>query len=400
MRFTCVKVGDLCEQIRGVSYEKGEALTSPRPGYVPILRANNITDRGLVYDELVYVPEQRVSAYQRLRRFDVVIAASSGSKDVVGKAAPVLDDFDGSFGAFCKVLRPNQKVDPRYFAHFFKTKHYRQTVSALAAGANISNLRNEHLEDLDIPLPSLSEQMRIAEVLDRAETLIALRRQSLSLLSALVEAVFYETFGDPSRNHYAWQVAELGEFIEFGPQNGLYKPSSLYGSGTPILRIDSFYDGTITDQTALKRVAVSDAERNVYGLQPGDIVINRVNSLDYLGKCALVPTLNEPTIFESNMMRIRVDPNRLHPRFLVHLLQSNYIKSQILQKAKKAVNQASINQQDVRMLRVILPPISLQHQFVRHVESIEKHKIVHRTSLAQLEALYASLQHRAFRGEL
>lgn len=322
-----------------------------------------------------------------------------------GKLRPYLakiacPEFSGVCSTDILPILPGPEIDRRFLFHYLRWPKIVRYAASKAVGANLPRLSTSVLGSVQVPVPPLDEQRLIAEVLDRAETLIALRRQSLSLLSALVEAVFYETFGDPSRNHYAWQVAELGEFIEFGPQNGLYKPSSLYGSGTPILRIDSFYDGTITDQTALKRVAVSDAERNVYGLQPGDIVINRVNSLDYLGKCALVPTLNEPTIFESNMMRIRVDPNRLHPRFLVHLLQSNYIKSQILQKAKKAVNQASINQQDVRMLRVILPPISLQHQFVRHVESIEKHKIVHRTSLAQLEALYASLQHRAFRGEL
>jgi len=116
------------------------------------LRAGNITDDGLVFEDLVYVPAQRISAKQKVCHHDVVIAASSGSIDIVGKAAPALVDFDGGFGAFCKVLRPKSNVHPVYFAHFFKTKDYRQQVSALAAGANINNLRNEHLDDLKFPL--------------------------------------------------------------------------------------------------------------------------------------------------------------------------------------------------------------------------------------------------------
>jgi type I restriction enzyme S subunit len=131
------RVGDLAEQVRGVAYGKEEASPTPQPGYLPVLRAGNITDEGLVFDDLVFVPAERISDKQKVRRHDVVVAASSGSLDVVGKAAPALTDFEGGFGAFCKVLRPNSKVHPGYFAQFFKTQDYRRRVSALAAGANI-----------------------------------------------------------------------------------------------------------------------------------------------------------------------------------------------------------------------------------------------------------------------
>ena len=106
-----VPVAELAEQIRGVSYDKNDASTTPRPGYLPVLRAGNIADDGLVFNDLVYVPAGRVSAKQRIRQNDVVIAASSGSLDVVGKAARALSDYNGGFGAFCKVLRPGAKVE-------------------------------------------------------------------------------------------------------------------------------------------------------------------------------------------------------------------------------------------------------------------------------------------------
>lgn len=136
-----------------MSYDKEEASDTPAPGYLPILRAGNITDAGLTFSDLVYVPKGRVSDSQRVRAGDVVIAASSGSLDVVGKAAAAKEDFDGGFGAFCKVLRPRATVDAAYFAHFFRTASYRRRVSSLAAGANINNLRSGHLDDCALPLP-------------------------------------------------------------------------------------------------------------------------------------------------------------------------------------------------------------------------------------------------------
>lgn len=400
MKPQLVRLGDLAEQVRGVSYSKEDASDVPRPGYLPVLRAGNITDEGLHFDDLVFVPAARISTKQLVRRSDVVVAASSGSLDIVGKAAPALKDFDGGFGAFCKVLRPSQLVDSGYFAQFFKTAGYRRRVSALAAGANINNLRNEHLDDMLVPLPSLSEQRRIAAILEKADALRAKRRATLALLDSLTSAAFLEMFGDQARSSSGWDTAELKSLVVDGPQNGLYRPSSDYGRGVPILRIDGFYDGAVVDIAALKRVDIGASERDLFGLAEGDVVINRVNSIEYLGKCALIPRLAEPTVFESNMMRLRVDSSVILPRFLVQVLQTPELKSQIRSRAKRAVNQASINQQDVGSFRVPVPPLASQHEFVARVAAIQGVANAARRSAVELDSLFASLQHQAFNGEL
>lgn len=205
------RVGDLCDQIRGVTYSKHDAVMSPMPGYKPVLRANNISRRGLEYEDLVYVPAARISLRQHVMADDVVVAVSSGSLDVVGKAARAVADFDGGFGAFCKVLRPNAKVHPGYFAHFFQTRKYRQKVSSLAAGASISNLRNEHLDELEIVLPSMDEQRRIAAVLDKAGALAAGRREAIARIDQLLQSVFLDMFGDPVTNPKGVEQIPLGE---------------------------------------------------------------------------------------------------------------------------------------------------------------------------------------------
>ena len=211
MTAAIARIGDIAEQIRGVTYCKEDASRSPEPGYLPVLRAGNITDFGLVFDDLVYVPVAKISAKQRVRKGDIVIAASSGSLDIVGKAAAALESFEGGFGAFCKVLRPGAKVDARYLAQYLKTPGYRRTISSLAAGANINNLKSEHLDDLSIRLPPLAEQRRIAAILDQADALRAKRREALAQLDGLARAVFIELFGDPVVNPMRWDMTNLGD---------------------------------------------------------------------------------------------------------------------------------------------------------------------------------------------
>lgn len=228
----------------------------------------------------------------------------------------------------------------------------------------------------------------------------AKRREAIALAESLSGAAYLELFGDPRENPRGWPVANLGDLIESGPQNGLYKPSTDYGAGTLILRIDGFYHGKVTSLEGLKRVRVTDRERELYALTEGEIVINRVNSREYLGKSALVPALPEPVLFESNMMRFAVDRSRVEPAFVVAFLQTAHAKSQILGCAKDAINQSSINQQDVKGLSLPVPPIDGQRAFARSLDAIETLKAAHRASLAEMDALFASLQHRAFRGEL
>lgn len=200
------------------------------------MRANNIQEQGLILDNLVYVPEHKISQKQRILSGDVIIAASSGSIDVVGKAASAKEDINAGFGAFCKILRPNTKlVDPRYFANYFQTKKYRQIISSLAAGANINNLRNEHLDDLEILLPPLSEQRRIASILDKADELRQKRQQAIEKLDQLLQATFIDMFGDPVSNPKGWDIFKSKSLFQDPPRIGTTTPAK--GEGIPVVRV-------------------------------------------------------------------------------------------------------------------------------------------------------------------
>jgi len=153
--------------VRGVTYKREDAISNATDGYVPLLRATNITGSSLTFDDLVFVPRRCVSSEQRLVSGDVVIASSSGSKEIVGKAGQFLGiSFAGSFGAFCTGIRPSTMMFDRYLGYYFQTPYYRKTISDLSAGSNINNIKSSELSEHLIPIAPFSEQTRIVEKLE------------------------------------------------------------------------------------------------------------------------------------------------------------------------------------------------------------------------------------------
>ena len=119
-----VRIGDISRLIRGVTYVKQDAINNPKEGFVPILRANNI-DAELNYDELIYIPSNKVKGEQHIKTDDILIAMSSGSKNLVGKAAQSRIAFDGGFGAFCGLVRVNKNINRKLIGFFFQSSYYR-----------------------------------------------------------------------------------------------------------------------------------------------------------------------------------------------------------------------------------------------------------------------------------
>jgi type I restriction enzyme S subunit len=393
------RVADLAEQLRGVSYGKEDASSTPRPGFLPILRAGNITDDGLVFDDLVFVPADRIADKQKIRRNDVVIAASSGSLDVVGKAARALDDYNGGFGAFCKVLRPGPNVDPSYFAHFFRTAEYRRRISALAAGININNLRNAHLDEMLVPLPPLAEQRRIAEILDKADALQAKRRVALARLDHLAQSIFRNAFGNDGKGNGRWSSVPL-ESIVRDTKLGLVRGSTEFGPDLPVpyVRMNAITRTGELDLTDVQRTVATDEEIEAYRLMPGDLLFNTRNSKELVGKTALCRA-HGLHLFNNNIMRIRFNADA-EPEFVAAVFRTPFIQHELELRKSGTTNVFAIYYKDLRTLPVPLPPIHLQRQFCRGVAAVEMNKAAQRKSSGQLNALFASLQARCFRAEL
>ena len=255
--------------------------------------------------------------------------------------------------------------------------------------------------ELPVPLPPLPEQRRIAAILDKADAIRRKREEGIRLTEELLRSTFLEMFGDPVNNPKAWDVVPLGEIIAEGPQNGLYRPSSDYGSGTLIVRIDTFRGGEMLTAASInKRVRLDDSTQKLYLLRDGDLLINRVNSRSHLGKAAVVTDLREPVVFESNMMRMSLKADRADVLYVLTMFGQPALNRQIQTAGKDAVNQSSINQTDVRNFVLPLPPFVLQQQYAAvHERTI---RLRQKRAIAKLEheSLFAALVQRAFRGEL
>jgi type I restriction enzyme, S subunit len=389
-----VRVADVAEQVRGVTYDKDDISATPRAGYLPVLRAGNIGDEGLSFEDLVFVPAERISPKQRIRKGDVLVAASSGSLDIVGKAARALADYEGGFGAFCKVLRPGPGIDPSYFAHFFKTQDYRRRVSALAAGININNLRNEHLDEMQIPLPPVAEQRRIAEALDKAEALVAKRRVTLAQLDTLTQAMFVDMFGDPATNLKGFPSSTIGSVSE-QVTDGEHLTPKRAAEGIKLLSARNIRDGYI-DFENVDYIGLEEYERikRRCNPSPGDVLISCSGTI---GRVASVET-REPFSLVRSAALVRPRPSVVRYKFLEYYLRTPALKARMLRRAN-ASSQANLFQGQLRDLPVYVPPISLQDDFTIRVARVDTLKAAHWTSLAGLHALFASLQHRAFQGD-
>jgi type I restriction enzyme S subunit len=200
-----------------------------------------------------------------------------------------------------------------------------------------------------------------------------------------------------------WVWASLEQLIMDGPQNGLYLPSTLYGSGNPIVRIDDYQSDWSRSSDSLRLVKCSEDEAKKYGLRVNDIVVNRVNSMSHIGKSFVVEERHIPAIFESNMMRLSVS-SHVSPVFVNLYLRSKTGRDELIANAKQAVNQASINQNDVNSTAVPLPPLAEQAEIVAEVERrltvLEALSQTLTAELKRAERLRQSLLHRAFTGRL
>ena len=194
-----------------------------------------------------------------------------------------------------------------------------------------------------------------------------------------------------------------GTFLN-SPQNGLYKPADQYGEGIDIIRIDDFYNGKLIKKKGFKKVRLTNDEYKKYSIKNGNILINRVNSIEYLGKCGLVEQLLGSTVFESNIMKIELLESLINPKFVSYYLSSITGIKEIRKNAKHAVNQASINQTDVSLTLYPLCSIQEQSQIVQEIDSrlsvCDKVEQTIKESLDKSEALRQSILKKAFEGRL
>ena len=323
----------------------------------------------------------------QLKRGDVLFTKDSETADEIGIPSVVTDNMPGVLcGYHLGVARPSPAlVDGPFLAAALNSTTSRRHFTRVANGVTRFGLTLEAARSVPVLLPPMPEQRAIADVLDSIDEAIERTEAVIAATETLRDSLLREllTRGVPGWHTEwkdvpgigtmpaDWEVVRLGEVIADGPTNGIYKPESDYGSGTPIIRINDFIPGELVNLECLRRVRLEPGEMQRYAIREGEILINRVNSMSHIGKTVLVPAIGEIALFESNMMKLKLNDD-VHPKFGELVLLSDLARRHFVARAKKAVQQASINQQDVAALPFPLPSMQEQQMIVDTVQSVDR----------------------------
>ena len=295
------------------------------------------------------------------------------------------------------LLPDSAKLDAGYLVHFLRTKE--DHFSRYARGATIKGITRQVVADLVIPLPPLEEQRRIAAILDQAETLRTQRRTALALLDSLTQSLFLDMFGDMRTEPDRWPKVPF-EAIVKDSRIGLVRGSQELDDSHPYpyLRMNAITrDGELKLEGALRATATTE-ELETYCLRDGDFLFNTRNSRELVGKTALFRG-NELYLFNNNLLRVRFVESA-HPEYVVAAFKTQFIQNELELRKSGTTNVFAVYYKDLRTLPIPLPPLPLQQTFATRIASIEALKATHRRALAALDALFASLQQRAFTGAL
>lgn len=289
-------------------------------------------------------------------------------------------------------VKNSERLDPGYLSRVLKSMDHSGGANRAAMGGT---LNKASLAAIRIPLPPLGEQRRIAAILDKADELRAKRREALAHLDTLTQSIFHSMFGDVVRNQCRWSVeafdqvttSRLGKMLDKKVQTGNFRFKYLRNANVQWFRIET-HD--------LLEMDFSPADQMEFSLRYGDVLICEGGEP---GRAAIWRDEVQHCYFQKALHRARPNPNRLTSEYLVQLLWA-LAKGGGLDDHVTVATIAHLTGEKLKRLRIPVPPLELQQTFATRVAAVERLKEINRKHLAELDALFASLQHRAFKGEL
>lgn len=293
-----------------------------------------------------------------------------------------------------KSLVPGPEVNVKFLFHWLRAN--RSFLEGLGVGATFKEVSKAVVTKVEIPLPPLAEQRRIAAILDKADALRTKRREALAQLDRLAQSIFVEMFGDPvigPKNCSQMKLADCVASMEYGPR---FYDESYSDDGIRIVRITDLDQSGALDFEAMPRMNLDEQTIERFALQSGDIVFARTGAT--VGKVALIRDADPPCIAGAYFIRLRFAESVL-PVYAVSVLRAKSIQALIAKQSRQAAQQ-NFSGPGLRALPMPVPPMSAQQAFARLVEKLLVERRRLDSSLTEIGLLFSSLQHRAFLGEL
>jgi type I restriction enzyme, S subunit len=405
------RLGDITTHISSGSTPRGGSETYLDSGPVMLIRSQNVRMNTLTLDDVAYITNEtnRLMKRSQVHPGDVLLNITGAS---IGRVACFdLNKTCANVNQHVCIIRPRSDAClSRYLAHLIASPGFQEYILRIQHGGTRQALTFAQIADFKIPLPPLSEQKRIAEILDRAESLRRQRRAALALLDELTQSIFLDMFGDPVSNPKGWKqstVAELcGERADncvggpFG--SDLTQADYVESPGVPVVRGQNLS----TDEPFMSEkgfVFVSDAKARKLSRNTairGDVLVSQ-RGARLAGQVALIPPNSqyEHYIVSQSQMRIRPDTSVVDPLYLVYYFRSGPSVRR-MESLTISTGVPHINLGILRNFVVEVPDIKLQREFVSRAGKVSKLKATVQKAETSSDSLFASLQHRAFRGEL
>ena len=385
-------IGDIVDQVS--SWTPGRDDPAGKFLYVD-LSAVDQDSKMIVSPRRLSCADAPSRARQIIRSGDVLVSTVRPNLNAVGRVPAELDGATASTGF--SVLRPrSEAVDGAYLFHWVRSHLFVAEMVRRATGASYPAVSDRIVCDSKIPLPPLDEQKRIAKILDKADALRAKRRAALAQLDTLTQSIFLDMFGDPVTNPKGWPVRTIRDLLE-SASYGTSEKAAATGE-FPVLRMNNITRTGEMDFAKLKYMDLREDQRDRYLVRTGDVLFNRTNSVDLVGKTAIYREAN-PMAYAGYLIRLRVN-RKCEPEYLAAFLNTAYSKRVLRSMCKSIIGMANINATELQALRIPAPPHSVQHEFSGRIATIEKLKSAHRNSLVEQDDLFTTLQQRAFRGDL
>lgn len=385
------KLGDICSIVSGTTPK------SNRPEYWDgdinwVTPAELNDDSDVIYESQRKITEQAVRD-SSLKPFPVGTVLLS-SRAPIGKVAIAGVEMYCNQGF--KNLICSDRIYNRYLYHFLKNST--EYLNSLGRGATFKEISKSIVENIEIPLPPLDEQRRIAAVLDKVSGLIAKRREQLDKLDELVKARFVEMFGDlgnPLCKYPKYSLAKLcmtPDDIKCGPFGTQLNKNEYQKNGVALWEIPQINSGFKLKPTHFLTKEKAEKLR-AYSLEPGDIAMSRKGNV---GQCGIFPAGYKSGIIHSDVLRIRVDRRRVNPCFMMYQLHLSSAVQHQIEKVSSGAIMAGINVTKLKEIEVYIPELNLQTQFADFFDYTDKSKLTIQQSLDKLEVLKKALMQQYF----
>lgn len=367
---------------------------------IPFLRVQNIVGGHVVHDrDTLFIDEKTNEALRRSKIIPgdilVSIAGTIGRTGIVpGSASPM------NCNQAVAIVRTNGEVFRPYLRYWLEGPEAQRQMRGSSVTGTISNLSLKQLGSLTLSLPPLPEQKRIAAILDKADELRAKRRAALAELDTLVQSIFLEMFGDPAKNPKGWHCKGVGAVaakFSDGPFGSNLKSSHYTETGVRIIRLQNIGVGEFVDDDKAYISEQHFHELRKHECCPGDVLVGTLGDPNL--RACIQPEWLPVALNKADCVQFRPDQRVTNAAYICALLNQPATEH-IAQSLMLGQTRVRISMGRLRGLKIPVPPLSLQRTFAARAAAVEKLKATHRASLTHLDALFASLQHRAFRGEL